>query len=122
MVRGLVQGGGFRPFVYVLASELGLAGSVANDDSGALALGLLAALQFMVAWSWVHVPWVRSAVSRSLQTPQSPDLPLLLVGCSREVPERVRPELVELPEPRRCCRADAVLGARRERSRPHATP
>ncbi len=34
LVRGLVQGVGFRPFVYVTASELSLSGSVANDSSG----------------------------------------------------------------------------------------
>jgi hydrogenase maturation protein HypF len=33
-VRGLVQGVGFRPFVYVTASELELAGSVSNDGTG----------------------------------------------------------------------------------------
>ena len=33
-VFGLVQGVGFRPFVYVTASELGLSGSVANLPSG----------------------------------------------------------------------------------------
>ncbi len=34
VLSGLVQGVGFRPFVYVLASELGLTGLVANDASG----------------------------------------------------------------------------------------
>ena len=33
-VSGVVQGVGFRPFVYALASKLGLSGSVGNDSSG----------------------------------------------------------------------------------------
>ncbi|HEX6877749.1 MAG TPA: hydrogenase maturation protease, partial [Nocardioidaceae bacterium] len=33
-VSGVVQGVGFRPFVYVTASELALTGSVSNDVSG----------------------------------------------------------------------------------------
>jgi hydrogenase maturation protein HypF len=35
-VRGVVQGVGFRPFVYTAAAEFGLSGSVRNDSSGAL--------------------------------------------------------------------------------------
>jgi hydrogenase maturation protein HypF len=34
MVRGVVQGVGFRPFVYRLAMEEGLAGSIGNDTDG----------------------------------------------------------------------------------------
>jgi hydrogenase maturation protein HypF len=34
VVRGIVQGVGFRPFVYRLATEEGLAGSIGNDSGG----------------------------------------------------------------------------------------
>ena len=34
VVSGVVQGVGFRPFVYALASKLGLSGSVGNDSGG----------------------------------------------------------------------------------------
>ncbi|WP_084759537.1 carbamoyltransferase HypF [Nocardia mangyaensis] len=36
VVRGVVQGVGFRPFVYTTAAELSLSGSVANDSSGVI--------------------------------------------------------------------------------------
>ncbi|HEX9834302.1 MAG TPA: carbamoyltransferase HypF [Mycobacterium sp.] len=35
-VRGVVQGVGFRPFVYACAAAIGLSGSVRNDSSGAV--------------------------------------------------------------------------------------
>lgn len=35
-VHGVVQGVGFRPFVYTCAASLGLSGSVRNDSSGAI--------------------------------------------------------------------------------------
>ena len=33
VVSGVVQGVGFRPFVYALASKFGLSGSVGNDST-----------------------------------------------------------------------------------------
>ncbi|MEV0061972.1 carbamoyltransferase HypF [Nocardia sp. NPDC050718] len=36
VVRGVVQGVGFRPFVYTTAAELSLAGSVSNDSAGVI--------------------------------------------------------------------------------------
>src|SRR5688572_1153327 len=35
-VQGVVQGVGFRPFVYALATRLGLSGMIYNDSSGVL--------------------------------------------------------------------------------------
>ena len=34
VVRGVVQGVGFRPFIYRLATEEGLAGFIGNDTDG----------------------------------------------------------------------------------------
>ena len=35
-IYGVVQGVGFRPFVYTTAAAFGLSGSVRNDTSGAI--------------------------------------------------------------------------------------
>jgi hydrogenase maturation protein HypF len=57
-VRGVVQGVGFRPFVYALARELALSGSVANTADGVLieVEGAPAAVQLFRARLSTHAP------------------------------------------------------------------
>jgi len=57
-VTGVVQGVGFRPFVYVTATRLGLAGSVRNDSAGVVAEveGPAAAVDEFVAAMWTEAP------------------------------------------------------------------
>lgn len=54
-------------FIVTVALGSTLATTALSDSvawsEGALALGLLAALQFVVAWACVHVPWLRRAVT-----------------------------------------------------------
>ena len=40
-IQGLVQGVGFRPFIYLLAEEMGIKGSVANRNNGVIILAEL---------------------------------------------------------------------------------
>ncbi|MEO8597372.1 MAG: carbamoyltransferase HypF [Candidatus Solibacter sp.] len=71
-VRGIVQGVGFRPFVYRLAMERGLAGWVCNDSSGVLmeVEGECAAIDGLLAALREQAPplaWVQDlAVTSSL--------------------------------------------------------
>ena len=72
-VRGTVQGVGFRPHVWRIAHELGIAGSVINDEQGVLieALGPRAA---------------RSSPSRAWAATSSPAMrpgPTPSRGCAR---------------------------------------
>jgi len=41
IIQGLVQGVGFRPFIYLLAEEMGIKGSVANRNNGVIILAEL---------------------------------------------------------------------------------
>src|SRR5215467_1841529 len=59
MIRGVVQGVGFRPFVYRLATELALTGSVSNSTEGVQieAEGSKAALDsFLIRLTREHPP------------------------------------------------------------------
>jgi hydrogenase maturation protein HypF len=70
-LRGIVQGVGFRPFVYNLAQRLNLAGYVLNDSSGLIAEveGAPAALEaFLEALGTEHPPlaWIQDRAVASL--------------------------------------------------------
>src|ERR1017187_10265916 len=70
-LRGIVQGVGFRPFVYNLAQRLNLAGYVLNDSSGLIAEveGARAAIDaFLEALGSEHPPlaWIQNRVVTSL--------------------------------------------------------
>src|ERR1017187_7230180 len=70
-LRGIVQGVGFRPFVYNLAQRLNLAGDVLNDSSGLIAEveGAPAAIEgFLEALGSEHPPlaWIQDRVVTSL--------------------------------------------------------
>jgi hydrogenase maturation protein HypF len=70
-LRGIVQGVGFRPFVYNLALRLGLAGYVLNDSSGLIAEveGPGAAIKaFLKALESEHPPlaWIQDRAVTSL--------------------------------------------------------
>ena len=70
-MRGIVQGVGFRPFVYNLAQRLNLAGYVLNDSSGLIAEleGAPAAIEaFLQALGSEHPPlaWIQDRAVTSL--------------------------------------------------------
>jgi hydrogenase maturation protein HypF len=71
-VHGVVQGVGFRPFVYTTAAALGLSGSVRNDTSGAIVEveGDPAAVEQFLARMRDHPPPL--AVIESIETQDIP--------------------------------------------------
>ncbi len=72
-VSGLVQGVGFRPFVYVTASELGLTGTVANTSAGVVieVEGTAAAVSEL-GHRLVHAPPPLAEVQEVSESSQSP--------------------------------------------------
>ena len=78
-VQGVVQGVGFRPFVYGLASRLGLSGTVRNDATGVAIdvegepASLQAFLHALIAEAppLARIEWVAAEGSRSDITPPS---------------------------------------------------
>ena len=58
-VSGIVQGVGFRPFIFNLASRFEISGTVANNSDGViiLAAGLLLAFAFFGTLIWLLFFW-----------------------------------------------------------------
>jgi hydrogenase maturation protein HypF len=84
-VEGIVQGVGFRPFVYTLATGLGLAGFVGNDADGVFAEveGPAEAVStFLLALERDAPPLARiERVAATPMTPAGPATPMTLAGA-----------------------------------------
>ena len=68
-VSGVVQGVGYRPFVYGLASELGLSGFVFNDAEGVLVEVEGESVDAFVARLRSEAPPLASVSSRVVRSP-----------------------------------------------------
>jgi hydrogenase maturation protein HypF len=90
LVEGAVQGVGFRPFVYRLASELGLAGVVGNDSNGV----------------FVEVEGSRAKVARFTDALQRQAPPLAIV-------EEIVTQIIEPTGERAFAIADSAAGEER---------
>ena len=88
-VEGIVQGVGFRPFVYTLATGLGLSGFVGNDVDGV----------------FVEVEGPQPAVADRLLAPQTPRIDTLEPWPIRS---RFSPNGCAMPSRRRSVRTSAT--------------
>jgi hydrogenase maturation protein HypF len=123
-VRGLVQGVGFRPFVYRVARDLGLRGWVCNDPAGVLvhAEGTPDALDQLSRLLQAHPP-PAAVISSVVRTPKTPvGLADFLVVPSR--PGRLQGNALRVPPDRvlcPACRRDTLDPANRRHGYPFTT-
>lgn len=102
-VRGIVQGVGFRPFVFRLAEELGLAGEVRNTPEGVLvrAAGTWDSLQLFLQRLREEAPpasLVEEVVARETGPFQAGEFRIVSSGGEGEVQTLVSPDLATCPD------------------------
>ncbi|MCX6359024.1 MAG: carbamoyltransferase HypF [Armatimonadetes bacterium] len=113
-VGGLVQGVGFRPFVYRLARELGLSGSVRNTAAGA-AIEVEGSHEAMSAFA-MRLPSDLPPAARILLMETTDLAPAGLTGFTIEASTRdAAPSASVLPDLATCAECSAEIADRAER-------
>lgn len=97
-VRGTVQGVGFRPTVWRIASELGVVGSVINDSQGVLLIAVAA-------------PEVLDALAQRLRNEAPPLARIESLERSRVALPRTLPQSFVIGPSQACVAADAAITA-----------
>ncbi len=102
-IRGTVQGVGFRPWVYRVAHDVGVAGRVFNDASGVVieAFGPRALLDRFVALVRVDPPpaaKIRSVKVRAIPAQPIPDFVIAPSVASRDRRVSIPPDLATCPD------------------------
>ncbi|MBU0481399.1 MAG: carbamoyltransferase HypF [Proteobacteria bacterium] len=102
-VKGLVQGVGFRPFVYNLAGSLGLSGFIINTSQGVLVEveGVWAALETFGEKLQSELPpqaSISSCQSLEVLPKNETGFRILLSDCSGDVATLVSPDLATCPD------------------------
>ncbi|KIZ45523.1 MULTISPECIES: carbamoyltransferase HypF [Rhodopseudomonas] len=120
-VRGVVQGVGFRPFIYALAHRLGLVGEVHNDDEGVLihVAGSRHAIDALAAAITEECPPL-AQVSAVERAPWSPPAGLTLFSIAASPASRGQHTAGVVPDARICAACAAEIDSAGERRHRYA--